>query len=207
MYDLIYVADTYCGWCYGFSATARELARDPEINMQVKHGALFSGERSVSLDNLGYIAQANDRIAALTGASFGEPYQQLLKEGSTVMDSDDGARGLMALRSVAGEDRGVEAVGALQEAFYQGGLSLSEDAAYRYAAERLNIDAARVLQVLATEENREKAKTEQREVLSIGVSHYPTLAVVTPTGLVEVGSPTASAEQIKAEIKQVTQSR
>lgn len=124
MYDLVYIADTYCGWCYGFGPAIRELVQDIEINLTVKHGALFSGERSASLDSFGHIPQANARIASLTGVIFGEPYQQLLEDGSTVMNSDDGARGLMALRSIVGEERGIEAVTAMQEAFYLAGLSL-----------------------------------------------------------------------------------
>lgn len=45
-----------------------------------------------------------------------------------------------------------------------------------------------------------RAAAEQQQVLGLGVNHYPTLLVVTERGLVEVGSPMASAAEIKATL-------
>ncbi|MEU4206276.1 hypothetical protein [Rothia terrae] len=67
----------------------------------------------------------------------------------------------------------------------------------------MNIDAQSVIRAFESDEIREKARAEQRQVLDAGVDHYPTLAVVTPQGLVEVGSPTASASDMKAQIEGV----
>ena len=41
---------------------------------------------------------------------------------------------------------------------------------------------------------------EQQQVQGLGVDHYPTLLAVTERGLIEVGSPTASAAEIKAAL-------
>lgn len=200
MHELIYVVDTYCGWCYGFGPTVRELAADPEVNLTVRHGALFTGDRSAPIGQYGHIPAANARISALTGVEFGQGYEAMLAEGATVMDSNDAARGLMALRQVAGEDRALEAVSALQAAFYGEGLSLSSEAAYDFAAERLGVDAEAVRVALKDPDVAARAAAEQQQVLGLGVDHYPTLLAVTERGLVEVGSPTASAAEIKAAL-------
>lgn len=200
MQRLIYVLDTYCGWCYGFSPVARQLVADPELELTLMHGALFSGDRSAPISSYGHIGAANARISELTGVSFGAGYQTLLAEGSAVMNSDDAARGLMALRQIAGEDRVLEALGALQEAFFGRGLSLSEPQAYRFAAQKLGLDAETLLAAWASDEVADLARQEQAQVASLGINHYPCLLAVTDQGLVEVGSPTASAQEIKAQL-------
>ncbi len=124
----------------------------------------------------------------------------MLAEGSTVMNSDDAARGLMALRHVAGEDRALEAVSALQATFYGEGLSLSSEAAYGFAAQRLGLDVEAVRAALQDPDVAARAAAEQQQVLGLGVDHYPTLLAVTERGLAEVGSPTASAAEIKAAL-------
>lgn len=196
MLKLIYIADAYCGWCYGFGPTARDLAADERVSLTVKHGALFVGDRAGNLADYSYILGANARISQLTGVQFGAAYETALTEGALHMDSDDAAVGLMALRSVAGEERSLEALSALQAAFYGRGLSLSESAAYELAAEQLGVDAGAVETARQNPDVVAAARAEQQAVLAAGVNHYPTLAVVTDRGLVEVGSPTANASEI-----------
>lgn len=200
MHQLIYSVDTYCGWCYGFGPTLRELAADPEVSLTIRHGALFVGDRSAPIGHYGHIAEANAQISSLTGVEFGAGYEAMLAEGSTVMNSKDAARGLMALRQVAGEGRALEALAALQAAFYGEGFSLSGEAAYDFAAERLGLDAEAVHAALKDPDVAARAAAEQQQVLGLGVDHYPTLLAVTEQGLVEVGSPTASAAEIKAAL-------
>lgn len=200
MRELVYVLDLYCGWCYGFGPTVRQLAADPDIKLTVRHGALFTGDRSAPIGQYGHIPAANARISALTGVEFGAGYEAMLAEGRALLDSNDAARGLMALRQVAGEDRALEAVSALQAAFYGEGLSLSNEAAYDFAAERLGVDAQAVRAALKDLDVAARAAAEQQQVLEWGVDHYPTLLAVTEHGLVEVGSPTASAAEIKAAL-------
>ncbi|MBF0807432.1 hypothetical protein E4U03_02235 [Rothia nasimurium] len=116
MRELVYVLDTYCGWCYGFGPTVRELVADPEVSLTVRHGALFTGDRSAP------------------------------------------------------------------------------------SAERLGLDAEAVRVALKDPDVAARAAAEHQQVLGLGVDHYPTLLAVTERGLVEVGSPTASAAEIKAAL-------
>ena len=81
MHHLIYVFDSYCGWCYGFGPAIRERAARDDIFVEVRHGSLFGGDRAASLGAFAHIPQANARIAALTGARFGDGYQRLLESG------------------------------------------------------------------------------------------------------------------------------
>lgn len=110
---LVYVFDAYCGWSHGFTATLREITtRHPDLPVEVVSGGLFTGGRRVPIRDFGYVQGANAQIAEQTGAEFGEAYEQLIADGSFVMDSEAAARGVAAVRQVA-PDRATELVTAL----------------------------------------------------------------------------------------------
>ncbi len=200
MITLTYVGDAYCGWCYGFGPAVRDLAGQEAVSVSIVPGSLFTGDRVVPIRNFGHVPEANARIAALTGVTFGPEYQELLAAGDVAMDSDAAARGLQAVISVAGEERGLEAFIALQEAFYLHGLSLSSEEAYVHVAKEMKVDEGKVVAALTDPEVIEAARAQQRWARDVGVDHYPTLLLHTADGLVEVGSPTATAEQIREQI-------
>lgn len=84
--------------------------------------ALHSGTRwEHPIGAFRHIAEANARIFTLTGVDFGAGYQDMLAHGTTLMNSDDAARGLAALRSVAGTERQLAAASVMQEAFFHHG--------------------------------------------------------------------------------------
>lgn len=201
MHNLIYVIDTYCGWCYGFGPAIRELAAQEDVTVTVRHGALFSGDRSAPVGSFPHIPGANARISELTGVTFGSGYQDMLADGSTVMNSDDAARGLAALRSVAENHQDLTLVSGMQQAFYTHGKSLSDVETYRWITEELRLDADATAAAFTDPAVAQAACQEQEWVSAAGASHYPTLLVETSRGLVEVGSPTDSADQLRAAVE------
>lgn len=127
--SVVYVTDAYCGWCWGFSERMSEFeaANRNKVAFSAISGGLFVGERAKPIASYPHIPQANERIAQLTGAVFGEAYQSLLRHGNMVMDSVDAAAGLAVLRAQA-PGRAVHWAHELQAAFYGRGLSLSDPA-------------------------------------------------------------------------------
>lgn len=181
---LVYAFDAYCGWSHGFSATLREVvSRHPELPVEVVSGGLFTGARRVPIRSFGYVAGANARIAELTGAEFGEPYERLIADGSFVMDSEAAARGLAALRAAA-PDRAADLAVALQRAFYVDGLSLSEAATHRKVAEEAGLDGDAVAAAFEGPEARAAAEADFRRTASLGVEGFPTLLAVDGEGRV-----------------------
>lgn len=201
MHRITYFFDAYCGWCYAASPALRALAEADDVDINVVHGALFAGDRAAPIREYAHIPAANERIAALTGAQFGQPYEELLASGTLVLDSDDAARGLAALQEVAGPERDLELAAAMQSAFYVDGLSLSEVGTYQVLAERLGLDAGSVVGALSSATAAERAAEAQRYARQLGVDHYPTLAVETERGLVAFGSPTLGVAALRAEME------
>lgn len=200
MHDLIYVFDAYCGWCYGMAPALRALARADDITVTVVHGALFSGANAAPIGKFTHIPGANERITELTGVTFGERYEQVLAEGELVLDSDAAARGLTALRESAGEARSLEMAAAMQASFYRDGRSLSDPETYAAIARANGLDSGEVQSLLGDERVIDTARQEQSWLAELGIHSYPLLLLRRGDELVQIGSPAASAQQLRAQI-------
>ncbi|MFF1612365.1 DsbA family protein, partial [Amycolatopsis sp. NPDC058278] len=177
---LTYVFDAYCGWCHGFGPAVAGFAaaNAGRIELDVVSGGLFIGARVAPIGTMTHVADANARIAELTGAEFGPGYRALVADGRFRMDSTAAATGFAALRAVA-PDRALEAAEAMQRAFYVDGLSLSEPETYRHLAGRLGLDADDVLTAFAS--SGASAAQDFTRAARLGVTAYPTLLLHTAT--------------------------
>jgi putative protein-disulfide isomerase len=197
---LIYVFDAYCGWCYGFGPTVDELVRrHPDLDIEVVSGGLFTGPRRVPIREFGYVQGANAKISELTGVRFGGGYDDLIADGSFVMDSEAAARGLAALRQFAPE-RSVELASALQHAFYLDGRSLSDPATYRIVAEAAGLDPDAVAAAFAAPEAAAAAQRDFARSAALGVESYPTLLAVDGNHHAVLAVGRADVEQIEQRL-------
>nr|WSW63665.1 DsbA family protein [Streptomyces sp. NBC_00998] len=173
--NLVYVFDAYCGWSYGFAPTLAEVTlRHPGLPVEVVSGGLFTGARAAPIREFGYVQGANTKIGELTGVEFGAGYERLIADGSFVMDSLDAARGMAALRQAA-PDRAVELAIAVQAAFYQDGLSLSDPGTFTRIAAAAGLDPLEVGAALAAPAAPLVAEADFRRAAALGANAYPTL--------------------------------
>ncbi|MEV1085934.1 DsbA family protein [Streptomyces sp. NPDC050211] len=192
---LVYVFDACCGWSHGFSGTLREItSRHPDLPVEVVSGGLFTGPRRVPIREFGYVKDANAKIAELTGAVFGQAYEELIADGSFVMDSEAAARGVAALRQVA-PDRAAELAAALQHAFYVDGRSLSEAATYRTVAQATGLDADAVVAAFEAPEAQTAAHADFRRAAQLGVTGFPTLLAVDADSVTPLAYGHATADE------------
>jgi len=173
---VVYVADAYCGWCWGFAQRVAEFeaANRDKVLFTAISGGLFVGGRAGALSDYPHIPDANARIARITGAVFGHPYQALLAEGTMVMNSEDAGAALAALRRQAPE-RAIHWVHELQDAFYGKGLSLSDRATIADIARRNGLDAGRVEAALLDGTAMAEARGDFALARELGATSYPTL--------------------------------
>lgn len=198
--QLIYVFDAYCGWCYGFGPhLAAFVARHgDEIDLTVISGGLFLGERVVPAPQLTFIHEANLRITELTGAQFGSAFASRMADPAFAMDSVDAARGFAALRAEA-PARALDAAEALQAAFYQRGLSLSDPETYRAVATDLGLDPATLVASFLSPQSDVAAADDFRTSRTLGVTSFPTLLIRAQDGqLHRLGGPSSTPEQLDA---------
>jgi putative protein-disulfide isomerase len=198
--QLVYVFDAYCGWSYGFSRTLLEVAaRHPELPVEVVSGGLFTGGRRVPIREFGYVQGANAKISELTGAEFGEAYERLIADGSFVMDSEDAARGMAALRQAA-PARVAELATALQSAFYASGQSLSSPQTYRTLAQAAGLDADAVAAAFTAPGPQAAAEADFRRAAELGVSAYPTLLAINGERAATLATGHATAAQVEQRL-------
>jgi len=176
---VLYVTDTYCGWCHGFARTlqAFEQANHLSVPFRVISGGLFVGPRLAPISAYPHIPGANERISLLTGARFETAYQVLLAKGTFVMDSLQAAAGLAALRE---QDpvRGIHFSHLLQQAFYEGGLDLAQEATVLDIAASEGLDVDKVAGRLRSGQALAMAQADFGLARALGVSSYPTLLLV-----------------------------
>ncbi|WP_295994094.1 DsbA family protein [Rugamonas sp.] len=171
-----YVMDAYCGWCWGYAERLAEFAaaNGHRVHFTAISGGLFTGARAAPISAFPHIPEANARIGRLTGATFGPAYQQLLAQGSMVMDSTHAAAGYAALRALAPE-RALYWAHRLQDAFYQRGRSLSEAGTIAEIATAAGYDAGTALGHLADGSALAWAQADFALARRLGVDSYPTL--------------------------------
>lgn len=201
--QLTYAFDAYCGWCYGFGPALRDFAAQnaDRVSISVLSGGLFSGDRARPIGDFPHIPGANLRIAKLTGVHFGDAYQRVLAEGTMVMDSDDPAAGLVALRRHRPE-AAVELAGAIQRAWYVDGMNLSDVEVYQSIATEHRLDPDAVARDFIDPAVRAEARRDVLELRRLNVDHYPTLLLHTSQGTQQLGGPVSKAATLTAALDQ-----
>ena len=197
--SIVYVQDVYCGWCWGFASRIVEFeaANKHRVPFTAVSGGLFVGERAAPMSQYPYIPEANERIAQMTGATFGQPYQALFEDGTTVMDSLDAAIAVAVLRD-QDPARAIHWVHELQKSFYLNGRSLSDQQTCLDIAAAHGLDVEAVRQNLTDGSGKQQALADFALARALGVQSYPTLLFVdgkNVTPLPAVGSSLDSLNQ------------
>lgn len=199
--NLLYIWDGYCGWCYGFSKELNKFLKNhPELPVSVLPGGLFTGDKSVAISNYPHISGVNQRIQQLTGVEFGVDYNQLLEEGSFILDSEDAGKGFVTLKHFAPE-RQYQIAYAMMKEFYQEGKSLSDPETYVTLAKHLGLNSENITAFYQSEEALTEARKLFEDVHSIGVNSYPTLILQKGEELIKIGGGVAKAEKLEENLQ------
>lgn len=121
-----YFYDPMCGWCYGATALVEELAQHATAKgwEMVLHPGGMIARRAIDNGFRQHILQADQRIAGLTGAEFGEPYRQrVASPKALVLDSMLPTQAILCARELGLDE--LQALKAIQQAHYQQGLDVA----------------------------------------------------------------------------------
>lgn len=200
---VLYVADAYCGWCFGFGPRLREFeaANRDRVDFRVISGGLFVGEGARPIGQYPHIVEANARIARLTGVRFGVAYRAVIEQGTFVMDSAAAAAGLAALRS-QDERRGIEYFHQIQRAFYGEGRSLSDPETFARIATASGLDPDRTKQMLASGDAAKLGRADFALARTLGATTYPTLLLVDGSNVHRLPASGTALEVMNRELTQ-----
>ena len=173
---LYYVFDIYCGWCYGFEAILKPFIENhPELDVNVLSGGLFTSRYPISA--YPHIEGANKRIADMFGVTFLKPYQELLKKGDLIPDSNDAAIAFGILRDLLPKSEHVHLAYKMHKAFYQDGKSLSEVETIKTIAGSYNLPLDYIEKKFESMQAEGKYHPDFYAVQKFGVTAFPTLFV------------------------------
>ena len=172
---ILYVMDPLCGWCYGFSAVMQQLQEKYKdiYNFRVIPGGMITGSRVAPVSGMAdYILQAYKNVEDYTGVKFGEPYLDLLREGSEINNSEPPCRAIHTFQEMQ-PDKGLDFAHQLQLKMFLDGKSWNSEAIYRELATEFGIDPDNFIKVMNTEENRYGTQQHFQWVQAAGISGFP----------------------------------
>lgn len=171
--ELVYVGDTMCSWCYGFSPVLRRVASTYDLPMRVKVGGLRPFELAQPLDDRfkKFLAAEWARIGEVTGRPFSTA--ALEREGA-IYDTGPADQAVVAARNLE-EPATLDFFAMVQQAFYAKGRDITQREVLVDVAAEFGFDRA------AFEKLYDAAHDETRadfaETKSWGVTSYPTLLI------------------------------
>ncbi|MFF7953379.1 DsbA family protein [Streptomyces griseorubiginosus] len=203
---LTYAFDAYCPWCYGFGPTLRSFAQDNahRIRLHIRSAGLYTDARARPVSAHPRTAEECERVTRLTGVGFGAGFARALTDGTTVADSTAAAAGLAVLYGQA-DKVGVEhldAVEAVQQAWFVDGRSLADPEVYRDIADGLGLDASSVTAAYASPEPWQQARADFRALRRLHVTTYPTLLLHTTRGVGRLGGAVSTAAALTSALDQ-----
>ncbi len=207
-YQIIYIYDALCGWCYGFSPVMQQIhdKYKENITFTVLSGGMVTGARVGPIGQVAaYIREAYKTVEAHTGVRFGEGFlHHILEKGEAIFDSVPPARALTVFKSYLPE-QAVAFAGVLQKAIYDDGIEPENLAAYGKYAAAFGLDPAYF--VLQMQQNQYVDATEEefQQVAEWGIQGFPTVLMATSNQLYLIASGYASFEHMDAIIQQILQ--
>lgn len=172
---ILYIMDPLCGWCYGFSAVMQEFQKkyQSEFDFQVVVGGMMTGLRVEPVAAMAsYILSAYKRVEEYTGVTFGEPYLELLSEGTDISNSEPPCRAIYTFGHMV-PGRMLDFAHSLQQKHFVEGKSFNDENTYREMALEFDLNPEEFLAAMKTEDNRYGTQQEFQWAKSANITGFP----------------------------------
>lgn len=141
---LHYIFDPLCGWCYGAAPLVETARQVPQLQLQWHAGGMLAGPqaRHITADWRAHVLPHDQRIAQLTGQTFGSAYTDgLLNAVGTPLDSGPPITAMLAVRAMASATvHPLDLLHRIQQAHYQQGRTISDAATLQEIAAEAGLD-------------------------------------------------------------------
>lgn len=182
--SLLYVYDPLCGWCYGFGPVIEQISRNYQttVDIEIISGGMVMGDRIQPVGAMSsYILESIPRLERMSGVTFGEPYKELIKEGSYVTSSEKPSIALCVFKSFKNTDA-IAFSHAIQKSYFVEAKDLNQDSTYANLATQFGIDKKVFLSRMQDSVFFNLAHAEFNRANALKVTGFPTLFEKTETG-------------------------
>ncbi len=176
--QLLYIMDPLCGWCYGFSPVMMKLQKEySQFTVRIIPGDMMTGSRVQPMSAMSeYILQAYHRVEEYSGVKFGEPYLDMLRDGTDINNSEPPCRAIYTFNLLKPE-QSLAFAHELQLAYLLHGKSYNDEQTYRNLAMHFDIDADAFIAQMNSEEARYGTQQEFQWVQAAGITGFPCLVL------------------------------
>jgi putative protein-disulfide isomerase len=174
---IIYFFDTLCGWCYGFSPVIKQIAEKygDHFEFEVISGGMVTGERVQPASVMAnYILGAYKQVETMTSVTFGEPYLEMLREGTRIQSSFEPALVMRTFKTFLPE-KAVFFAHDLQKANYYDGLDLNDFSNYQSLVEKYDLDWAAFFEKMETQAMQKATIQDFQIANAYEVTGFPTV--------------------------------
>lgn len=155
---IIYVMDPLCGWCYGNSENLLKIHEKykNELDFEVLPAGMWIADnvRKQSPQMTNFLLNHDITVAEYTGAQFGDPYKELLKQ-EIALDSEVPSRAIVTIKNILPE-KNLPFTVEVQKARYYFGKDLNLEQTYISIVKDFEIDEREFLDFF----HSDNAKTE-----------------------------------------------
>jgi len=180
LFTLHYIHDPLCGWCYAASPLLNAAAAMPDCEIRLHGGALWPEPTVLPPAMREQIRSADQRIARLTGQTFGRKYhEELLPSDALVLHSRPTLAAVLAAREIAGPTGELAMLNAIQRANYVEARHVVQEATLQALAEQLGFDVAAFNDAFARAPVDAHVREARQWMARIGAAGFPAACVET----------------------------
>ena len=199
-YYFMYIADPMCSWCWGFAPTLDKILDTFPLNLRIVVGGLRPGPAAQRLDDAmrSYLKTHWKHVQEASGQSFN---MAGLERENWLYDTEPAARAVLTMRQISAASE-YKFFKALQKAFYQDALDLTESSCYEALLEPYRIDAQLFIKTMDSDEIRQQTYQDFGLARHLGVQGFPSLLLGKGSELTMLSRGYQSFERLEPLIKQ-----
>lgn len=186
--EVIYVEDTYCLWCYGFSRGINRVASEvaDQADIRVLSGGMLPQDFLLR-DFFGRFPDPvalHQQVTTTSGQAFGAPYLEQIhnfRSSDRILNSTYPAIAIATLKAL-GAQGDLSLHGMVQELHYGEGLDLRLAESYRALLESLGLSFDSFQQRFEAQSDKSAVISEMAWVQRVGIRGFPALLLQTAGG-------------------------
>jgi len=182
-FTLHYIHDPLCGWCYAAAPLLTAAAQMTDCDVRLHGGALWPEPTVLPPPMREQIRAADQRIARLTGQTFGMKYhEELLPSDTLVLHSRPTLAAVLAAREVAGRAGELAMLHAIQRANYVEARHVVHEATLLELAGELGFDTQAFREAFVRAPVEAHVHEARALMTRIGAAGFPAACIETSEG-------------------------
>lgn len=180
LFTLHYIHDPLCGWCYAAAPLLQAAAQLPDCDLRLHGGALWPVPTVLPPELREQIRSADQRIARMTGQTFGRKYhEELLPSDALVLHSAPTLAAVLAAKEIGGRKAEIAMLEAIQRANYVEARHVVRESTLRELAVEIGLDAPAFQDAFARAPVEAHVREARGFMARVGAAGFPAACVET----------------------------